>query len=40
MAVLKDIIVRFDGKLALSAAVLRPGTLRVGDAVQLVHPTD
>ncbi len=38
-AVLKDIIARFDGKLALNAAVLRPGTIRVGDAVQLVRPT-
>jgi uncharacterized protein YcbX len=39
-AVLKDIITRFDGKLALNAAVLRPGTIHVGDAVQLVRPTD
>ncbi len=39
-AVLKDIITRFDGRLALNAAVLRPGTIRVGDAVQLVRPTD
>lgn len=37
-AVLKDIITRFDGKLALNAAVLRPGTVRVGDPVQLVRP--
>jgi uncharacterized protein YcbX len=38
--VLKDIIRRFDGKLALNADVLRPGTIRVGDPVQLVRPTD
>jgi uncharacterized protein len=36
--VLKDIIARFDGKLALNAAVLRPGTLRVGDTVRLMRP--
>ena len=34
--VLKDIIRRFDGKLALNAAVVRPGVVRVGDAVELV----
>ena len=34
--VLKDIGRRFGGKLALNAEVLRPGTVRVGDAVQLV----
>jgi MOSC domain-containing protein len=34
--VLKDIIRRFDGKLALNAAVLRPGIIHVGDAVELV----
>lgn len=33
--VLKDIIRRFDGKLALNADVLRPGVIRVGDAVEL-----
>ena len=37
--VLKDIIARFDGKLALNAEVLRPGTIRVGDPVDLVPPT-
>jgi len=37
--VLKDIIRRFDGKLALNADVLRPGTIRVGDPVHLVRPT-
>ncbi|MBI4936355.1 MAG: MOSC domain-containing protein [Actinobacteria bacterium] len=36
--VLKDIITRFDGKLALNAAVIRPGTIRVGDPVALVRP--
>ena len=39
-SVLKDIITRFDGKLALNADVLRPGTIRVGDPVQLVRPTE
>ncbi len=37
--VLQDIIARFDGKLALNAAVLRPGTIHVGDPVELVRPT-
>ncbi len=37
-AVLKDIITRFEGKLALNAEVIRPGTIRVGDPVQLVRP--
>ncbi|MGB8861280.1 MAG: MOSC N-terminal beta barrel domain-containing protein [Ilumatobacteraceae bacterium] len=37
--VLKDIIARFDGKLALNAEVLRPGTIRDGDHVHLVRPT-
>lgn len=36
--VLKDIIRRFDGKLALNADVLRPGTISVGDAVTLHRP--
>lgn len=39
-AVLKDIITRFDGKLALNADVVRPGTIRVGDPVQLVCPSE
>lgn len=39
-AVLKDIITRFEGKLALNADVLLPGTIRVGDPVRLVRPTD
>ncbi len=36
--VLKDIIHRFDGRLALNAGVRVPGTVRVGDPVQLVRP--
>lgn len=39
-AVLRDIISRFDGKLALNAAVLHPGTIRIGDPVQLVRRSD
>ena len=39
-AVLKDIITRFDGKLALNADVLRTGTIRVGDPVQLVRQSE
>ena len=35
-AVLKDVIRRFEGKLALNAAVVRPGIVRVGDIVELV----
>jgi hypothetical protein len=38
--VLKDIIRRFEGKLALNAEVLRPGTIRVGDRVELVRHGD
>ena len=37
--VLKDILRRFEGKLALNADVLRPGTVRVGDPVRLVWPS-
>jgi hypothetical protein len=37
-AVLKDIIRRFEGKLALNADVVRPGVVHVGDEVRLVHP--
>jgi uncharacterized protein YcbX len=37
-SVLKDIIARFDGKLALNAAVVRPGTIHVGDVARLVRP--
>lgn len=36
--VLKDIIARFEGKLALNADIVRPGTIRVGDAVKLIRP--
>jgi hypothetical protein len=36
--VLKDIIRRFDGKLALNAAVVHPGVIRVGDTVDLIRP--
>ena len=35
--VLKDIIRRFGGALALNADVIRPGIIRVGDAVRIVH---
>jgi uncharacterized protein len=35
--VLKDIVRRFDGRLALNAEVERVGTLRVGDPVRLVR---
>ena len=35
--VLKDIIRRFDGRLALNASVVRPGVVRVGDAVELLR---
>jgi len=35
--VLKDIIHRFDGQLALNAGVRVPGTVRVGDPVRLVR---
>ena len=37
--VLKDIIFRFNGKLALNADVLIPGIIRVGDPVEFVWPT-
>lgn len=38
--VLEDIIAHFEGKLALNADVIRPGTIDVGDPVRLVRPTD
>ncbi len=38
--VLRDIVRRFNGKLALNTEVLRPGIVRVGDAVSLVRGTD
>lgn len=34
--VLRDIVRRFGGRLALNAAVLRPGTLRIADPVRLL----
>jgi hypothetical protein len=34
--VLRDIVRRFDNKLALNADVVRTGTIRVGDPVRLV----
>jgi uncharacterized protein YcbX len=36
--VLRDIVRRFDGKLALNAEVERAGRIRVGDRVQLERP--
>ena len=37
--VLRDIVRRFDGQLALNADVARPGIVRVGDVVALVGPS-
>lgn len=37
--VLRDILRRFDGRLALNAWVARPGHVKVGDEVRLVRPT-
>ncbi|HEX7777710.1 MAG TPA: MOSC domain-containing protein, partial [Vicinamibacterales bacterium] len=34
--VLRDIVKRFGGRLALNAEVLRPGTIRIGDPVRLL----
>ena len=39
-AVLKDIGRRFGGRLALNAAALRAGRVRVGDTVRLIHPDE
>jgi MOSC domain-containing protein len=36
--VLKDIVARFDGELALNCSVAVPGTIRVGDDVELIRP--
>ena len=36
--VLRDIVRRFGGRLALNAEVVRPGTIAVGDPVRLVVP--
>ena len=38
--VLKDIVRRFGGRLALDADVVRVGTLRIGDDVVLDRPDD
>jgi hypothetical protein len=38
--VLRDIVRRFNGQLALNADVLRPGIVRVGDPVTLVPGPD
>ena len=38
--VLRDIVRRFNGQLALNADVLRPGIVRIGDAVTLVPGPD
>jgi len=37
-AVLRDIVKRFDGKLALNCEVLRGGTIQIGQEVELVSP--
>jgi uncharacterized protein len=37
-AVLRDIVRRFDGRLALNVEVIRAGTIRIGDPVRLVRP--
>jgi uncharacterized protein YcbX len=37
-AVLRDIVQRFGNRLALNAAVVRPGHVRTGDEVTLVRP--
>jgi len=36
-SVLRDIVKRFDNQLALNAAVVRAGTIRIGDPVRLVR---
>jgi len=36
-SVLRDIVRRFDGKLALNADVVRPGSIRIGDRVRLIR---
>ena len=38
--VLKDIVRRFGGRLALDADVVRGGTVRIGDDVVLERPDD
>jgi hypothetical protein len=39
-AVLRDIVRRFGGKLALNADVVRAGTIRVGDEVRIISKRD
>ncbi len=36
--VLRDIVRRFDGRLCLNAAVLKPGRIATGDEVELLAP--
>jgi MOSC domain-containing protein YiiM len=38
--VLQSIVRRFDGRLALNAAVLRAGHVREGDRVELIDAPD
>jgi uncharacterized protein YcbX len=38
VGVLRDIVRRFDGRLCLNAAVLEPGRVAAGDAVELLEP--
>ncbi len=38
--VLQSIVRRFDGRLALNAAVVRAGHLREGDRVELIETPD
>src|SRR4051812_36713808 len=37
VGVLRDIVERFDGRIALNCDVLEPGTVRVGDPVELLR---
>ena len=39
-AVLRDIVRRFGGRLALNADVVRAGTIRVGDDVRIISARD
>ena len=38
--VLKEIVRKFEGKLALNCYVVEPGEMRVGDDVELVEADD
>jgi uncharacterized protein len=40
LEVLRDIVRRFSGRLALNAEVVHGGRIRIGDTVRLVLPTD